>query len=427
MDLSKIGLDHLGDTDSLHQIIIQLARSVTQLQTDVEFMKKQNSCKCIPQPNKESLSVKNESSNQSQDIIIENKEIINQSDENKEIIDQSDENKETINQSDENKKTINQTDETKEVVRQSIEQKELRNQSYSQACYNKESTNVKIVSENFGNNENTSDFASAKQSQQQNRLDPTQLKAIQSHGENGLDPTQLKPIQQQIMEMQQSFTRQFEIFEEKLNDSSKIKTKKNKENTCSSDSSNIEKEKEYIFEESEEIGDSSENPAKNVNIRTDVDGEEKDDIPSTIYQYKISEPILQDSIEWSLRKRNPTVTEILFHSGTFYAGKPGYRVQLRAQIDRLHGDIYFSVRVFQGLFDDYMSWPFKQKFCIKLSSKMKIKDREDWILPSKEGDWKRKLGKESRKKKVNLTEAIGPFNITKFLDSKKLVFDISLV
>lgn len=143
------------------------------------------------------------------------------------------------------------------------------------------------------------------------------------------------------------------------------------------------------------------------------------------YPFRLTDRLLVRSMEWPIRKRKPTATEIIYHSGTFFTGKPGYRAQLRAQIDRLHGDVYFSVRILQGLFDDVLSWPCQLKFCIKLSEKMKCLNAEDWVVPPTP-TWRRSLTKPTAKKDDVFSEWCGPFNISNFLICKKLIFEFKL-
>ena len=131
-------------------------------------------------------------------------------------------------------------------------------------------------------------------------------------------------------------------------------------------------------------------------------------------------------MEWPIRNRKPTATEIIYHSGTFYTTNPGYRVQFRAQIDRLHGDVYFSVRILQGWFDDHLPWPFALKFCMSVSRKTKnCFAPEEWIIPSAPC-WKREMDKPANKKEDVFSEWCGPFNISAFVGIKTLVFEFSL-
>ena len=131
------------------------------------------------------------------------------------------------------------------------------------------------------------------------------------------------------------------------------------------------------------------------------------------------------TLEWRLRKRDMTKTEIIQHSGTFYTDKPGYRVQLKSQLDRLHGDIYFSVRILQGLFDETIEWPFQKKFRISISDKMKGHSKESWIIPLN-GVWIKELSKPTVKKDAIVSEWKGPFNISQYLDAKTIFFDVSM-
>lgn len=134
------------------------------------------------------------------------------------------------------------------------------------------------------------------------------------------------------------------------------------------------------------------------------------------------------TVEWVLRKQKETSVVVVQHSGTYYTGKPGYRVQFRAQIDRLHGDVYFSVRILKGIFDEYLPWPFFERFRISLSDKTnKGTSSIAWNIPAIDAE---KYTQETRKpvgKKDNVyTEWLGPFDISKFIDKKKMIMEINL-
>ena len=135
--------------------------------------------------------------------------------------------------------------------------------------------------------------------------------------------------------------------------------------------------------------------------------------------------MLKDKVEWVIRKRKPTSTEITHHCGIFYTSTPGYRVQFRAQIDRLHGDIYFSVRIMPGIFDERLTWPCQQKFNIKLSHKMRVTGIEDWYVPSSQ--WRHVLSRAINKKDDVFSEWVGPFNISHYINANRLCLDIYLV
>ncbi|XP_002160568.1 uncharacterized protein LOC100200872 [Hydra vulgaris] len=130
-------------------------------------------------------------------------------------------------------------------------------------------------------------------------------------------------------------------------------------------------------------------------------------------------------IEWRIKKRDITKTEIIQHSGTFYTDNRGYRVQLKSQVDRLHGDIYFSVRILQGLFDENLDWPFQKKFCISVSDKMKSSNRESWIIPQN-GIWIKALNKATVKKDSIVSEWKGPFNISQYLEARTIILNVSM-
>ena len=146
---------------------------------------------------------------------------------------------------------------------------------------------------------------------------------------------------------------------------------------------------------------------------------------SPVIDVELKDRVLGGCMEWPIRYRNPTSIDIMYHSGTFFTGNPGYRCQLRAQIDRLHGDVYFAVRILKGIFDDVLKWPCQEGFCIKLSEKMKSTMVKEWrILPCKK--WKNITGRPLSKNDNIVTEWTGPFDISKFIEAKLLVFEFCL-
>lgn len=141
----------------------------------------------------------------------------------------------------------------------------------------------------------------------------------------------------------------------------------------------------------------------------------------------MKDPTMRDApIEWVLRKQKETSVVVVQHSGTYYTGNPGYRVQFRAQIDRMHGDVYFSVRILKGMFDDYITWPFSERFQISLSSKTN-KGTSDvvWDVPAAD-KYQQKIRKPVGKKDVVYTEWNGPFDMSKYIERKNVVLQINI-
>lgn len=134
---------------------------------------------------------------------------------------------------------------------------------------------------------------------------------------------------------------------------------------------------------------------------------------------KLSDPVVHNWFQWKLPKRKETATEIIYHSIVFLTGNPGYRAQLRAQIDRLHGDIYFSIRLIKGVFDNQLTWPFPVKFVIRVTSNSDPNPEYSWTIPKGE-TWTTTMIKPTKKKEKIFSEWIGPFDITNFLERKHI-------
>lgn len=144
----------------------------------------------------------------------------------------------------------------------------------------------------------------------------------------------------------------------------------------------------------------------------------------------INEPIMsQAPLVWAIRKhfKTETATKSIQHGQVFFSDTPGYRLQIRAEIDRLHGDIYFSVRVMKGLFDDQINWPCNEKFriCI-LDTKGRPDPDKQWILPDTDTSWNRPLRKVANKGDQVHSEWIGPFNISNFITKNVFKLQVSL-
>lgn len=144
----------------------------------------------------------------------------------------------------------------------------------------------------------------------------------------------------------------------------------------------------------------------------------------------INDPVLSEApLIWAIRKhfKTETATKNIQHGRVFFSKTPGYRLQFRAEIDRLHGDIYFSVRVMKGIFDDQISWPCDEKFhiCI-LDTKGRPDPDNQWILPDSDASWNRTLRKVANKGDQVHSEWIGPFNISHFIAKNVFKLQVSL-
>ena len=135
---------------------------------------------------------------------------------------------------------------------------------------------------------------------------------------------------------------------------------------------------------------------------------------------KIVDPVVENWFQWRLPKRKPTSTEIIHHTIAFLTGTPGYRIQLRAQIDRLHGDIYFSVRLLKGPFDHLLTWPCQQAFAVRLGSKTEPDPKYSWRVP-KAGGWGDRVLTKPRGRRDNIfSDWHGPFEISGLLVRKHI-------
>jgi len=110
----------------------------------------------------------------------------------------------------------------------------------------------------------------------------------------------------------------------------------------------------------------------------------------------------------------------------FVTGFNGYRVQVHSLVNYHKADVQFYVRVYKGNHDNYVSWPFKQKFCIKLSSKMGSTKQVEWYLPSLDGDWEVNVSQPLKKEDQVFTETVGPFDIKEFIKFDDIYLDVFL-
>jgi len=114
-----------------------------------------------------------------------------------------------------------------------------------------------------------------------------------------------------------------------------------------------------------------------------------------------------------------------YECSTFFAGYKGYRVQVHTLVRCPKAEVHFYVGVRNGKHDNKLSWPFKQKFCVKLSSKMESTKQVEWYLPPVDRHWEKVINKPEKKERV-FTEAIGPFDIKEFMELEDVFLDVYL-
>ena len=131
--------------------------------------------------------------------------------------------------------------------------------------------------------------------------------------------------------------------------------------------------------------------------------------------------ILSDKIEWVIRRNVAPREDNSYQSRVFYTGTPGYRFQVLVKINRLEGEIFFSLRVLKGVYNENLKWPCQQGICIKVSKKMQSTGVECWFIHEKDV-----LRKPTSKSDKVYTTWLGPFNLGHYLNSEKLIFDIYL-
>jgi len=129
------------------------------------------------------------------------------------------------------------------------------------------------------------------------------------------------------------------------------------------------------------------------------------------------------SLHLSVQKESGN-NEKEYKSAAFLTGSQGYKVQINAIVRLSQVDVFFLVKVLKGKNDSNESWPFNQRFCVKLSSKMASTKQVEWYLPSLEGNWKTKIMKPVDNKQV-YTEFIGPFDIKEFIDLDELYLEVN--
>ena len=136
---------------------------------------------------------------------------------------------------------------------------------------------------------------------------------------------------------------------------------------------------------------------------------------------EVKDTILNDKIEWKIRKKTEPVGDNAYQSRVFYSGKPGYRLQLRAKIDRPKGKMFLCLRVLKGVYDELLEWPCRQGITIKISDKMQTASAEYCFIPEKDA-----LNKPIDKVDNICTSWAGPYNIRQYMDAENLFFDICL-
>jgi len=112
-------------------------------------------------------------------------------------------------------------------------------------------------------------------------------------------------------------------------------------------------------------------------------------------------------------------------STVFFTGIPGYKVQLVAMPNLSKSVVYFFVRVFEGEHDSELSWPFNQRFCIKLASKTKSTNQVEWYIPPLHRKWKNKIDRQFQSEKV--TETFGGYDMKELTDLDEVFLDVYLV
>ena len=136
---------------------------------------------------------------------------------------------------------------------------------------------------------------------------------------------------------------------------------------------------------------------------------------------KRRDKILSDKIEWVIRRNVAPMKDQSYQSRVFYTGKPGYRLQVLAKIDQPKEEVFFCLRVLKGVYDENVKWPYQQGISIKISEKMQSTAIEYCLTPEKDV-----LEKPKSKSDKVYTKWLGPFILSHYLSSEKLIFDIYL-
>ena len=130
---------------------------------------------------------------------------------------------------------------------------------------------------------------------------------------------------------------------------------------------------------------------------------------------------MSNKIEWVIRGNVKPMKDQSYQNRVFYSGTPGYRLQVLAKIGWQEGEIFFYLRILKGVYDENLDWPCQQGISIKVSEKMQSTGIEYWFIPE-DGVLTKP---ESRCDKV-YTKWLGPFNLSRSLNSKDVIFDIYL-
>ena len=135
--------------------------------------------------------------------------------------------------------------------------------------------------------------------------------------------------------------------------------------------------------------------------------------------------LLRGKIEWLIRgngrPKKGFTSERSYQSSVFYTGEPGYRLQLHAKINWQEEEIFFCLRVLEGVYDNDLEWPCQQGICIRLSKKMQSVRIEYRFIPEKDV-----LKKPNSKNDKVHTKWLGPFHLSHYLGRQDLIFDIYL-
>jgi len=133
-------------------------------------------------------------------------------------------------------------------------------------------------------------------------------------------------------------------------------------------------------------------------------------------------------MEWLIRKKDPHCTSMLYHSGVFYTSQSGYRLQLNARMERLHGDAYFRVRVMKGLFDSNLTWPLAGRMRIVISQKTTKSDGcTSYEFPNGESGWGTELVRPKRKREDVFSDWFGPFGVSQYMDARKFILECTFI
>jgi len=84
--------------------------------------------------------------------------------------------------------------------------------------------------------------------------------------------------------------------------------------------------------------------------------------------------------------------------------------------------------VLKGIFDDQLSWPFLEKFKIRMNDRKKTTGVPDWFVPGSSGwNGEKLLARAVGKRQTVLSEWFGPFDISRYLERELFHLEISPV